>query len=86
MSPPLLEIDDLTVQFPSTAGPVRAVDGLSLSLERGQTLGVVGESGSGKTVTFLATMRLLERSRPEIHGRILLDGVDVLTLPARGSG
>jgi len=83
MSAPLLEIDDLTVHFPSAAGPVRAVDGLSLSLARGQTLGVVGESGSGKTVTFLAAMRLLERSRPEIHGRILLDGVDVLTLPAR---
>ena len=83
MSPPLLEIEDLVVHFPSAAGPVRAVDGLSLNVERGQTLGVVGESGSGKTVTFLAAMRLLDRSHPIVSGRIMLDGVDMLEVPAR---
>jgi len=79
VSAPLLEIEDLAVQFPTPDGAVRAVDGLSLTLERGQTLGVVGESGSGKSVTFLAAMRLLTRSRPTVSGRIVFDGVDLLT-------
>jgi len=83
MNPPLLEIEDLRVHFPTAAGPVRAVDGLSLTVERGRTLGVVGESGSGKSVTFLAAMRLLDRSRPTVSGRIMLDGVDLLGVPSR---
>jgi peptide/nickel transport system ATP-binding protein len=78
MSAPLLEIEDLVVHFPTPDGPLHAVDGLSVTVERGQTLGVVGESGSGKSVTFLAAMRLLERARPMISGRIALDGVDLL--------
>jgi peptide/nickel transport system ATP-binding protein len=76
---PLLEIADLTVAFPSGAGPVRAVDGVSLRAERGRTLGIVGESGSGKSVTFLAATRLLPSA--DVAGRILLDGRDLLTLP-----
>jgi peptide/nickel transport system ATP-binding protein len=83
MSTPLLEIEDLVVHFPTADGLVRAVDGLSLRVERGQTLGIVGESGSGKSVTFLAAMRLLDRSRPAISGRIVLDGSDLLAEPAR---
>jgi oligopeptide/dipeptide ABC transporter ATP-binding protein len=83
MSPPLLEIEDLAVHFPGPDGPVRAVDGLSLTVERGHTLGVVGESGSGKSVTFLAAMRLLDRSHPAVSGRITLDGIDLLAVSDR---
>ena len=82
MTAPLLSIEDLTVEFPSEAGPVRAVDGVSLRAERGRTLGIVGESGSGKSVTFLAAMRLLDPSA-RITGRILLDGVDLVGVPPR---
>ena len=83
MSTALLEIEDLRVTFDSPRGPIRAVDGLSLRAERGATLGVVGESGSGKSVTFLAAMRLLDPATTTVSGRILLDGTDLLTLPAR---
>jgi peptide/nickel transport system ATP-binding protein len=80
--PPLLEIDDLKVTFHGDAGRItRAVDGVSLSLARGRTLGVVGESGCGKSVTFLAVMGLLPKRTSEISGRIRFDGVDLLTLP-----
>ncbi len=83
MSAALLEIEDLHVTFASPRGPIRAVDGLSLRAERGTTLGVVGESGSGKSVTFLAAMRLLDPATTTVSGRILLDGTDLLALPAR---
>jgi peptide/nickel transport system ATP-binding protein len=76
----LLEIQDLRVRFMTPDGPVTAVDGLTVGVDRGHTLGVVGESGSGKTVTFLAAMRLLARSDADISGQILLDGTDLLAL------
>ena len=56
---PLLEIDNLSVDFPSAGGVLRAVDGVSLSLEEGEVLGIVGKSGSGKSVTMLALMGLV---------------------------
>ena len=55
----LLEINNLTIDFSSERGTTRAVDGISLYLNRGETLGIVGESGSGKSVTALSVMRLL---------------------------
>ena len=74
----VLEVRGLEVRFPSAAGPIRAVDGVSFSLGRGETLGLVGESGCGKSLTALAIMRLL--SGAEVHGTITLGGRDLLAL------
>ena len=63
---PLLEIQDLKVSFPSPEGPLYPVDGVTLSMGRGETLGLVGESGSGKSMTSLAVLGLL----PRPHGRV----------------
>jgi peptide/nickel transport system ATP-binding protein len=78
----LLEIRDLDVRFATRDGVVHAVDGVSLTLERGRTLGVVGESGSGKSVTALTVMGLTRLPNATIEGQVLLDGVDLLALPA----
>jgi peptide/nickel transport system ATP-binding protein len=78
----LLEIEDLRVRFRTRDGVVKAVDGVSLSLERGRTLGVVGESGSGKSVTALTLMGLTRGPNTDVEGRVLLDGGDLLALPA----
>ncbi|MGH9647013.1 MAG: ABC transporter ATP-binding protein [Bryobacteraceae bacterium] len=81
---PLLEINNLQVEFPTGATRARAVDGLSLSLEAGTTLCLVGESGSGKSVTALSIARLVPS--PPVHypgGEILLDGRDVLKMSGR---
>ena len=59
---PLLEIEDLTVEFATGHGSFRAVDGVSLSVEAGDVLAVVGESGSGKSVAMLAVMGLLPKT------------------------
>jgi len=79
MADPLLQIDDLRVEFHTDAGNVRAVDGLSLSIDAGETLGIVGESGSGKSVTSLAIMGLIPQPPGKIaSGRILYRGEDLL--------
>jgi oligopeptide/dipeptide ABC transporter ATP-binding protein len=77
----LLELRDLRVAFRTRDGLVRAVNGVSLSLERGQTLGLVGESGSGKTVTALTILGLTRSKQTEIAGAVELDGVDLVGLP-----
>jgi oligopeptide/dipeptide ABC transporter ATP-binding protein len=79
----LLEIRDLHTSFPTPAGDARAVDGVSLSLEVGRTLGLVGESGCGKTVTALSVMRLLPPPAIIRAGVIEFDGRDVLRLSER---
>src|SRR5437588_10084080 len=80
----LLEVEDLQIHFPTQDGLVKAVDGVSFSVERGRTLGIVGESGSGKSVTSLGIMGLHHGSRAQITGHIRLDGEDVVAAsPAR---
>jgi peptide/nickel transport system ATP-binding protein len=79
---PLLEISGLKTWFHTEEKVVRAVDGVSLRLEAGRTLGVVGESGSGKSVTALSLMRLLPPETARIHeGRISFLGRDLVRLP-----
>lgn len=77
---PVLEIDDLNVEFPTARGPIKAVDGVSLSLQPGERLGLIGESGSGKSTIALAVMRLIKPPGKISAGRIVLDGTDLLRL------
>ncbi|MEW9516674.1 ABC transporter ATP-binding protein [Streptomyces tubercidicus] len=76
-SEPFLSVRDLHVRFSTEDGIVKAVDGLSFNLERGQTLGIVGESGSGKSVTNLAVLGLHNPKSTEISGDITLDGQEL---------
>jgi peptide/nickel transport system ATP-binding protein len=76
----VLDVRDLRVSYHTAAGPVRAVNGVSFFLRKGERLGLVGESGSGKTTTALSLMRLLQESAVIEGGAVLLDGVDLLQL------
>jgi oligopeptide transport system ATP-binding protein len=79
--PPLLEVDDLHMHFFTRDGVVKAVDGVSFTLEMGRTLGVVGESGSGKSVTAMSIMRLIpEPPGKVVSGDIRFKGESVLTM------
>src|SRR5271166_2627852 len=81
---PLLEIHNLQIDFGRGRKALRAVDGVSLSLEPGKTLCLVGESGSGKSVTALSIARLLPSPPARyVSGEILLNGVDVLKASKR---
>ena len=74
----LLEVHDLVTEFPTRKGVVRAVDGVTFDLERGEILAVVGESGSGKSVTSLSIMGLLQEPGHVAGGSITFDGKDLL--------
>jgi oligopeptide transport system ATP-binding protein len=77
----LLEVRDLRTYFDTEDGEVKAVDGISFQLKRGETLGIVGESGSGKSVTNLSIVRLIPSPPGRIvSGQILFDGLDILKL------
>ena len=76
----LLEVKDLQTHFPTRAGLVRAVDGVSFHLDRGELLGLVGESGCGKSMTALSVMRLIAPPGKIVNGEILFDGKDLLKL------
>src|SRR6476646_912731 len=78
---PFLSVTDLTVAFPTQDGLVRAVDGVSLTLEKGKTLAIVGESGSGKSVTAQAVMGLINRKAAKVTGEIWLDGQELVAMP-----
>jgi dipeptide transport system ATP-binding protein len=79
----LLEIENLSVQFPSHSGTLHAVDGVSLSVDAGEVLGIVGESGSGKSVTMMALMGLVAYPGVVHADRLRFDGHDLLKLTPR---
>jgi len=82
MSGNVLEVADLQTFFYTRNGVVRAVDGVSFALKRGETLAIVGESGCGKSVTALSLMRLVEDPGRIVGGSVTLEGVNLLALDA----
>ncbi|HZQ49773.1 MAG TPA: ABC transporter ATP-binding protein [Candidatus Dormibacteraeota bacterium] len=77
---PILEVQDLKTWFFTSGGIVKAVDGVSFALDRGETLGIVGESGSGKSMTALSLLKLVPEPGRIVGGKILLDGQDIVTM------
>jgi peptide/nickel transport system ATP-binding protein len=80
MTEPLLEVRNLKVSFRTEDGTVQAVDGVSLTLAEGETLGIVGESGSGKSVTMMSVMRLITGPNARIEGQVFYKGRDLMAL------
>jgi peptide/nickel transport system ATP-binding protein len=74
---PLLDVHDLTVEFSTRRGMVKAVQHVDISVGKGETLGIVGESGSGKSVTSYAVMRILDRAGSIAEGSVMFSGIDV---------
>jgi peptide/nickel transport system ATP-binding protein len=74
---PLLDVNDLTVEFATRRGIVKAVQHVNIAVAKGETLGIVGESGSGKSVTSYAVMRILDRAGKIAEGSVHFSGVDV---------
>jgi oligopeptide/dipeptide ABC transporter ATP-binding protein len=80
MTDPILAVRDLHVQIAGRRGTVRAVDGVSLEVDRGEAVGLVGESGSGKSMTLRAILGVLPAEARVTSGQVLLDGVDLVPL------
>ncbi len=78
---PLLDVRDLTVDFATRRGVVRAVEKINISLAKGETLGIVGESGSGKSVTSYAVMRILDRAGKIAEGSVMFSNLDLRSAP-----
>ncbi len=76
-APPLLDVRDLTVEFATRRGTVKAVQHVSLSVAKGETVGIVGESGSGKSVTSYAVMRILDRAGRIAEGSIAFSAISL---------
>ena len=83
MQPDILQVRGLRVHYHTPRGAVRAVDGVSFDLRRGERLGLVGESGSGKSTIALALMRLIKPPGRIEAGEVRLDGVDLLAVPEK---
>jgi peptide/nickel transport system ATP-binding protein len=79
--PALLSVEDVAVDLPTSRGNLRAVDGVTLTLAAGKTLGIVGESGCGKTMLSRAILQLLPK-KAKLSGRVIFDGQDILRLDA----
>jgi peptide/nickel transport system ATP-binding protein len=77
---PLLEVRDLKVSFRTEDGVVRAVDGVSFTVDQGEVLGIVGESGSGKSVTMMSVLRLINDPNMRVEGEVLYKGRDLMKL------
>lgn len=80
---PIMSVEGLSVGFDTPHGPVQAVDNVSWSIRKGETLGIIGESGSGKSVGLETIMGLITSPPARISGRVLLDGQDILSMPQR---
>src|ERR687885_1457946 len=80
MAERLLEVKGLKVQFATEDGIVRAVDGVSFELDRGEVLGIVGESGSGKSVTSMTLLGLTRDKNTRFEGEVLYKGRNVLAM------
>ena len=76
----VLSVEDLTMHYSTRLGTVRAVDGVSFSLHRGESMGLIGESGCGKTSVAMSLLKLLPDNAAILKGRIYLDGVDLVPL------
>ena len=80
MADPVIVVQDLALHYMTRRGPVRAVDGVSFTLLRGETLGLVGESGCGKTSLGTALLAMPASPGRIVAGRITIDGIDILSL------
>ncbi len=83
MSAKLLEVNNLSIHFGASDAPVKAVDEVSFSVNRGETVVLVGESGSGKSISALSILRLLPHAARVASGTVTLDGIDILGVPER---
>ena len=82
-SSPLIQIENLKVEYLAGRGSVRAVDGVSLHINRGEVVGLAGESGSGKSTIAQAIMRILQPPAVITGGKVMVDGKDVLAMSDR---
>src|SRR3954467_9506521 len=80
----MLQTQDLRGALDAEIGLVKAIDGLTMAIQRGETFALVGESGCGKSMTALALMRLLPDNGDVTDGSVVLEGEDVLALPESG--
>ena len=80
---PLLTVDNLKTYYFTDSGMVKAVDGISFTLDQGESMGIAGESGCGKTTVVTALMRLLRNNKDLIEGKVILDGESILKMPMK---